>query len=97
MRDRTRATNELNAEKRILVRIGGGRKFRNDLGPVGVHFVSQDHRQRSVYALAELKTIYLNNNLAVRSDLNKSIRRIDFWRRLISILRCRGKIEVKRH
>src|SRR5437879_1148321 len=48
--------------------------------------------------LTELKTIYLNNDFAVRPDVNKRIRRIDFRRRrLIAFLRCRGKIEVKRH
>src|SRR3989442_827080 len=82
MRDRTRATNHLKAEHRILVDIGGRREYGDYLGPVSVHFVSQNHRQRSVHALTELKTIYLNNDFAVRSDMNKRIRRIDFRRRM---------------
>ncbi len=101
MRDRTGAANHLNAENRILVDIGGRRELGDDLGPVGVHLIGQDHGQGSVNSLTELQPVHLDNDLAVRPDVNERIGRIGRVglrrRRLASFLGERRQINVERH
>src|SRR6266496_4068734 len=98
MRDGTRAADELESKYWIFIDVRCGREFSHHLRPIRVHLISQDHWQRSVYALTELKTIYLNDNSAVRPDVNKRIGRIDFRRwHLISFVRGCGQIDVQRN
>ncbi len=44
VRDRAGATNHLNAVDRILVSLPGRRQFGDNLRPIGIQFISQDHR-----------------------------------------------------
>ncbi len=95
MRNRTRAANHLNAEKRILVNIGGRREFRNHLGPIRVHFVSQNHRQGSLNSLAELQPVHRDQDLAIRLDVDEGVRRIDFRIGLCPFLRGQREIQIQ--
>src|ERR1700686_971679 len=79
MRDGARAADHLDAINGIFVIVLGWGEFADDLRPVCVQFVSQNHREGRLNSLTELKTIHLNNDLPVWHYLNESIRWIYFW------------------
>ena len=63
--------------------ISGGRELRDDLRPVGVHFVSQNHRQGSVHSLTELQPVHRDEDLAIGPDLDEGVRRVVLCHSLI--------------
>ncbi len=96
VRDRGGTARHLQSKDRVPIDIRSGRELGRNLRPVGVHLIGEDHRQRSVHALAELETIDHDHDPAVWSDVDKRIGRKNFRRRrLISSLRERRKIDVQ--
>src|SRR6185369_4459440 len=96
VRDRSRAADHLNTEQRVFINVPGRRELGDDLGPIGVHLVGKNHRQRSLHTLAELKPVNCDHDVAVAPHVNERIRRINLrWRRLLCYQR--GFIEIKRN
>ena len=88
MCDRTRTANHLNTKDRIFIDLRCGSQLGNYLRPVGVHLISEDHRERSLNPLAKFETIDLNHNFSVRPDVHERIGRINLRRRrLVCCLR----------
>ncbi len=45
MRDRTRPADDLDSENRILVDVGRRCELGNDVIPIGIHLIGEQHRQ----------------------------------------------------
>src|SRR5260370_12577321 len=75
--NRGRAAHPLDADQRIFVDICRRREFSDHLRPISVHLVGQNHRQCGVRALANFDSIDLNDDLAVRPNVDKRIWRIN--------------------
>ena len=82
MCDRARSANDLDSKKRIFVDVGCGRELSDDVFPVGIHLIREHHWQGSLHSLTKLETINLDYDLAVRSDVDECIRRINLGRLL---------------
>ena len=54
------------------------RKIRNYVGPVSIHLIRKQHRQRGLNALTKLEAVNLDHNLAVGPDVDERIRRVNF-------------------
>ncbi len=87
MRNRAGAAHQLNAVQGILVNVRGRSQLGDDLGPVGVHFVGQNHRQRGVHTLAELQPVHRDQDPAIRLDLDEGVGRISLRLDLGAFLR----------
>jgi hypothetical protein len=72
---RGRAARHLDAEERVLVRIGGRREHAAHVAPVDVELFSQRHRQRGVHALAEFQPVHRHRDGVVRRDDDERLRR----------------------
>src|SRR4029077_4174726 len=95
VRDGTRATDHLYAIERVFVNVSGGRELRFYLRPIGGHLVCQNHWQTRYNTLPQLKPVHLDDDLAIRLDMNEGVRRINSWLSLASFLRRQRKIEIQ--
>src|SRR6185503_20152947 len=73
MRDRSRSADHLNTKHRILVNVRRRREFANNPGPVGIHLVGKNHRQRSLHTLSKLEPVNCDHNVAVATHVNKRV------------------------
>ena len=92
--DRSRPADHLNASNWIPVDVLCRGKFCDYLRPVSVHLVGEQHRQGRMDALAELEPVDLDDDFAVRSNVDEGIRWINLGVLRRHLLRTQRTIEV---
>src|SRR5881397_1418369 len=95
--DRSRPADHLNASDWISVDVGCRREFCDYLRPVRVHLIGEEHGQLRMDALAELEPVDLDDDLAVRSNVDEGIRWINLGVLCAHWLRTQRTIEVQRN
>src|SRR5713226_9473686 len=95
VRGRSLTADQLQASHWVTIDVGSGRELGHHLRPICIHLVGQNHWQGRLNPLAELQPVHLDDNPAVRPDVDECVRREDCWSGLARFLRRQRKIEIK--